>query len=85
MYPFLSFDEFVETLYRGNEVILEYKENQYSITPSWSGDVVNGFYINKVYDEVFVCATPMELANFMIEGSSFAQLFPQMKVIDRVI
>ena len=82
---FDSFDEFLNTLYRGNEVILEYNEHKFSIFPFWNNDVVSGFYIGEMYKTFSLCKNSTELKKYTIFGDMFFDIFMKMKVIDSVL
>ena len=81
-YQFKNFDSFVETLYRGNEVILEHLGVKYFIEKDGSKP---GFYIcvGEGCCEEHECSTDTELAQFVIAGEPFSNIFPKMKVLYR--
>ncbi len=82
---FASFSEFIETMYRGNEVILAYNGKKYSITPKWYLGKVYGFCIGLCYGDFYICNDRKELSEFIIDDKRFVDIFDKMTVIDRVI
>lgn len=83
---FSSFDEMVETLDRGNEIVFELNSERYFVLPNWESNKISGYVIGHAYsDDETVCPSKEALADYLICGTVFARAFGQITIIERTI
>ena len=82
---FTTIEELLETMGRGNEVVFEYQNCQYSCTPWWENNrvigCVWGISNQDNYDYIrFEC-----FSRYCICGQKMEKIFKELHVVDRVI
>ena len=75
-----SFDEFYNTILRGNEIEFKYKEKKYFLLPYFNGEKVVGISFGEFGSEdELICLSKEQLYNLKINDALFHEI---LSVID---
>ena len=81
---FESYDEFRESLSRGNEIQFLFDKELYYIHPHWNVHTLDGYVIGKCYGDSFVVVSADSLDDYLIQGVKFVDAFSLIEIVDRV-
>ena len=77
-----SFDEFYETMLRGNEIEFEYNTERYFLLPHYEDEEIVGIMIGKAgTNHKLVCLSKQALYNTKIDGCLFGELLSDINIL----
>lgn len=82
---FHSYDDFCETMHRGNEVLFKYHDHIFTVCPHWSTESIDGCIIGEANSDDFHVVLFSSLRYFPVLGKAFGDIICDIEVLDRVI
>ncbi len=83
---FNSYDEFCETMHRGNEIIFKFHDRVFTVCPHYLNDqIIDGCIIGEAYSDNFDVVPFSSLSMFCVLGKALGDIIGEIEVLDRVI